>query len=1130
MRKFGYRQLLMRTLRHHAATNFAILVGCFVGASALIGALFVGDSIRGSLRSLTMERLGDIDQAMVGSRFFMADLAKRISSTNEDSVETLVPAILIQAAVTNPETKITIRANIIGFDPTFWKLFPDSKLDVGGSDEAVINQPLADILDLKTGGRLLLKVEKPSPIPKESLLGDRSADRSLTAISLGVGKIIPAKGVGRFGLDASQRVPRNLFVPIAKLQKALDIEGRANALLAHERSGKTNFLSTEKPVKSLQLADYGLKVRVDSQFRYLSVESIRQVLEDSVVDAATEAAKSCELEAIPMLAYLANSIEHGERKVPYSVVVSAEGGFDKLPIESGIDPKLKAGEVFVNMWTAEQLRAKPGDSIRMEFYAPTDDGVLKTLAETFRLKGVAAMDGLALDKGFVPPVKGLTDAATFANWDTPFPVDLKKIRKIDEDYWKKYRTAPKVFLSRADGVRLWTTRFGKTTAVRVSVPANQSIADVAKSFESSLASRLDPAAFGFEFQQIRKLALDASAGSTDFGQLFVAFSFFLIVSAALLVGLLFRLNVERRANQVGLELAVGFSFATARWLLLIEGFLLAMFGAVAGIFGALAYARWMIAWLTTRWQSATGLPFIEFHGSMQSAVVGAMASIVVAMIAIYWAVNRLKSATVPRLMRSAFQFGDDRISKPTRWTGWLAAISTVAGLALVGLGATGHATVASFFGAGGMLLIAGLATVAHWTRRPRTGVLRGQGALAASRLAVRNAGRYPARTVLTASMVGFAAFLLVALGALSRQKNTAKLDKASGNGGFALLAETAAPVVPNLNTPDGRFQAGVSDDPPLLNQWTAFAFRTKPGDDASCLNIYQPKHPTLLAASADFIERGGFAFSSTLNPNVEEKANPWKLLERTFDDGAIPAIGDENSLQWILKKPVGDDLEMPGEDGKPVKLRIVAALHGSMFQGQLLISQARFVRAFPDRAGARFFLFEPKSGDDNAIGNQTAELSKMLSRDLSGYGVDVETPAARIASLALVERTYMAAFQSLGAFGLILGTVGLGAVLARNIFERKGELGLLQAVGYRRPLVGWLVLAEGLAILVAGLAIGSIAAVVAVGQMVFQRGQFPWLTVGGLVAAVLATGIFSGLAALGLSFRGTVVELLRSSE
>ena len=54
--------------------------GVAVGTAVLAGALLVGDSMRGSLRHLTLDRLGRIDEAMVTSHFFRAALAEEVQS------------------------------------------------------------------------------------------------------------------------------------------------------------------------------------------------------------------------------------------------------------------------------------------------------------------------------------------------------------------------------------------------------------------------------------------------------------------------------------------------------------------------------------------------------------------------------------------------------------------------------------------------------------------------------------------------------------------------------------------------------------------------------------------------------------------------------------------------------------------------------------------------------------------------------------------------------------------------------------------------------------------------------------------------------------------------------------------
>jgi len=69
------RRLLFRSLVYHRGIHLAVALGVAVGAAVLSGALLVGDSVRGSLRDLTLDRLGAIDHALVTERYFREALA-----------------------------------------------------------------------------------------------------------------------------------------------------------------------------------------------------------------------------------------------------------------------------------------------------------------------------------------------------------------------------------------------------------------------------------------------------------------------------------------------------------------------------------------------------------------------------------------------------------------------------------------------------------------------------------------------------------------------------------------------------------------------------------------------------------------------------------------------------------------------------------------------------------------------------------------------------------------------------------------------------------------------------------------------------------------------------------------------
>ncbi|MCX7826774.1 MAG: ABC transporter permease, partial [Verrucomicrobiae bacterium] len=241
----------------------------------------------------------------------------------------------------------------------------------------------------------------------------------------------------------------------------------------------------------------------------------------------------------------------------------------------------------------------------------------------------------------------------------------------------------------------------------------------------------------------------------------------------------------------------------------------------------------------------------------------------------------------------------------------------------------------------------------------------------------------------------------------------------------------------------------------------------RPGDDTSCLNLYAPEKPRILGATDTMIERGGFRFAATLATTPAEKENPWLLLRRDFGPGVVPALGDANSVRWILHSGLGQDFPITNERGETVRLRFVALLSGSVFQSELIVSEAHFLRLFPSQSGYSFFLIETPPGRERPM-------ARALEESLSDHGMDATPTADRLASFAVVENTYLATFQTLGGLGLVLGTLGLGAILLRNVLERRGELALLRALGFRQRALAALVLAENGFLLALGLILSLI--------------------------------------------------------
>ncbi len=120
-------RLILLSLAHHWRLNAAVGLGVTAATAVLTGALLVGDSVRGSLRHLTLDRLGRIDQVLVTNRFFRQELAEELARSPEfqGHFSAAVPMILLQGSVENAMGERQARAGqvtILGCDDRFWQL------------------------------------------------------------------------------------------------------------------------------------------------------------------------------------------------------------------------------------------------------------------------------------------------------------------------------------------------------------------------------------------------------------------------------------------------------------------------------------------------------------------------------------------------------------------------------------------------------------------------------------------------------------------------------------------------------------------------------------------------------------------------------------------------------------------------------------------------------------------------------------------------------------------------------------------------------------------------------------------------------------------------------------------------
>ena len=1052
--------LLARNLTWYWRTNLAVLLGVSTAVGVLGGALLVGDSVRSSLRDLVLERLGHADFVISRNGFFREELASVFGSA--------CPMIAIDGVVAHePSGRRALGIQVYGVDERFWK-FQAEPGEPPRNQQTLLSAALERELGVKAGDTILIRVQKPSAIPLESLHG-RKED---------VGKTIrftATKAAFReFSLRPQQGDVRAVLVPLARLQRHLDQQGKVNTiLLANGRAGSGPIERTLKDRYTLE--DLGLRLRTLEKQRCLSLETDSTLISDDLAGTAAATAKSLGLGTEPVLTYLANSIRVGGREIPYSVVTA----LDSPPAPA------EASGITLNQWAARELRAKPGDAVSLDYYVWKSDGRLHTDSAQFRLAEVVPLKGTAADREFAPKYPGITESESLHDWDPPFPLDLSRVRPIDDQYWKQYRTTPKAFVPLARGQQLWGTRFGRLTSIRIFPPS--------EAYGNALRAALDPAKMGLTVFAVKARGLEAARGATDFGEYFIYFSFFLMVSALLLTGLFFKLGVEQRMREIGVLRALGFSIPQLRAIFLLEGAALAAPGAVVGMGAALAYGGFIMLGLRTWWIDAVGTRLLSLHASIASLAMGAAAGMVTGLGSIAWTLRGLQPVTPRGLLAGVERRKSERRAL---LIGMIAAVMAVALLAAAL--ARKLDQTAGFFGAGTLLLIAALCFESTWLNSRSLAPVGGQ-----ITLGLRSATYRPGRSILCIALIASATFLIVSLDAFRRE------GASMGTGGFPLMAESVLPLIHDPNTAIGRDALNI----PPLEGVKFVPFRLRPGDDASCLNLYQPRNPRILAPPAAFLRSAQFQFQDS----VARTANPWLLLESEPGDPVIPAIADANSMTYALHLKLGEELVLD-----QTRFRIVAALQDSLFQGELLISEKNFLRLFPDVEGYRFFLL-------NVPPARAYELTGVLEAALADYGFEIQPTEARLAGFHKVENTYLSTFRSLGALGLVLGTVGLGAILLRNVLERRRELALLRAVGYLPQHLATMVLAENVLLLLLGLTTGTVCALLAIAPAVSLRGgHLPVVSLSLLLVAVLVAGIAASLAATAAALRSPLLKALRA--
>ena len=449
-------------------------------------------------------------------------------------------------------------------------------------DEATLNPQLSTL------------ISNPSPLtpnpiilhlPSNNLVGSSSlfiSQSHATQLRLTVKGIKSAQDEGNILLHNEQVRPLNVFINRQQLAEALGVKGKVNVILSPNNITSDTFYGVWRP------EDSGLQHNSDS---IIGID--RVFLPQSVVETLNPSTR--------YLAYFVNSLG----TIPYSFVTATD--------------RLKGDETILTDYAARRMNAHVGDSVTMEYYV-SQGGLKKLLTRShrFRVSGIVPISEFKKQADMITAdFPGLSGVKRCTDWNSDLPIDMSRITKADEDYWTAYRQTPKALVSLDAVGKDWIGSYGVATRV---------MCDTAR------MKLLTPQSFGIAVVHPRIAALDAAQNGTDFGTLFLALGFFIIIAAILLMQNPLSEMYQLRRPEIQLLNALGFSKRQVFQRLFLEAVPVVLVSAPIGVLLGYAYAAVILQLLAGPWSGVVHTDGFAIHANTTTVVLSFILSVILAFV------------------------------------------------------------------------------------------------------------------------------------------------------------------------------------------------------------------------------------------------------------------------------------------------------------------------------------------------------------------------------------------------------------------------------------------------------------------------------------------------------------------
>ena len=374
------------------------------------------------------------------------------------------------------------------------------------------------------------------------------------------------------------------------------------------------------------------------------------------------------------------------------------------------------------------------------------------------------------------------------------------------------------------------------------------------------------------------------------------------------------------------------------------------------------------------------------------------------------------------------------------------------------------------------------------------------------------------RTGLTLAMFALVIFTLIVMSILTEAFSAAVGDAERVAGDWDIQASV------NSNTPLEDIRLAIDEKPGLDNQditaiggYTAFPVEIRQvGAEEQRWRFYG-----IRAADDQYLQQTGTTLK-LIADGYDSPEDVWAAVQKdsnlvVADSLIVPSreqFGNDE-IPFELEGVFYEDTEMKTIDievrdprtGTVIPLTIIAVTDrlsdafGELGRG-IIASRKELDDAIPFKIPTTTYRFKA------ADGVEVATLSKGLESAFRENGMESDVLADLVNDIAAANRAFNYLFTSFMGLGLLVGIASLGVVSLRAVVERRQQIGVLRAIGYRRGMVQLSFLTESSFVVIMGVAIGvGLGTIISYNivkdiqeEVETVRFAIPWIQIGIIVA------------------------------